>query len=238
MEMKKEQYQYIWYSLHKLISEDKDTEKIYFKVSPKISPYMELNMEEINYAALDKEYILETNPFYRFTHVFNEFMNPDLPIGEKLKGEMVNILLHMLGNLDLQEGLNKRVLTSRLIIESIKSGRYGNEIRELFRILNRREKVIIADGIQDKYNYLREIEVFKKVFKSIYPDSLIYDSLDKEEELVLFINEKKTPENRKKEKLLEKLFLPVGLKCRKTWEYHFGVMGVDETMVLGELLIY
>ena len=44
------------------------------------------------------------------------------------------------------------------------------------------------------------------------------------------LNEKKTPENRKKERLIEKLFLPVGLKCRKTWEYHFGIMDVDETM--------
>ena len=52
------------------------------------------------------------------------------------------------------------------------------------------------------------------------------------------LNEKKTPENRKKERLIEKLFLPVGLKCRKTWEYHFGIMDVDETMVLGELVIY
>ena len=77
-----------------------------------------------------------------------------------------------------------------------------------------------------------------KVFKSIYSDSLIYDFLGKEEELVLFINEKKTPGNRKKERLIEKLFLPVGLKCRKTWEYHFGIMDVDETMVLGELVIY
>ena len=185
MEMKKEQYQYIWYSLHKLISEDKDTEKIYFKVSPKISPYMELNMEEINYAALDKEYILETNPFYRFTHVLNEFMNPDLPIGEKLKGEMVNILLHMLGNLDLQEGLNKRIILNRIIIRDLEEGRYGKEIQECFSVLNRREKIVIADGIQDKYRYDREWEIFKKVMSKIYKDSIIYDSIDEQEKIML-----------------------------------------------------
>lgn len=97
-------------------------------------------------------------------------------------------------------------MTGRLIIDSIEQGRYGDEIKELFTVLNKWEKVIIADGIQDKYNYLREIEVFKKVFKSIYSDSLIYDFLGKEEELVLFINEKKTPENQKKKDLSKSCF--------------------------------
>ena len=181
---------------------------------------------------------MEINPFYRFTNVVNELLNPDLTGQKELRAELFNMVFHILANLDLQEGLNKRVLTGRLIIKSIEQGRYGGEIRELFTILNKWEKVIVADGIQDKYNYLREIEVFKKVFKSIYSDSLIYDFPGKEEELVLFINEKKTPKNQKKEKLLEKLFLPVGLRCRKTWEHHFGIMDVDETMVLGELVIY
>ncbi len=238
MEMKKEQYQYIWYSLHKLISEDKDTEKIYFKVSPKISPYMELNMEEINYAALDKEYILETNPFYRFTHVFNEFMNPDLPIGEKLKGEMVNILLHMLGNLDLQEGLNKRIILNRIIIRELEEGRYGEEIQKCFSVLNRREKIAIADGIQDKYRYDREWEIFKKVMSKIYKDSIIYDSIDEQEKIIIYINEKKTAENKKKELLIEKLFMPLGLKSRCFWGAHFPVLGVDEVMRIGEMVIF
>ena len=239
MEINREQYQYIWFLLYQLTKESHTGENLKYILSKNISPYSEMNMEDLNYSNIaDEKTEVEINPFYRFTDVVNDLLNPDLIAAKVQREELFNIVFHILANLDLQEGLNKRVLTSRLIIESIESGRYGDEIRELFRILNKREKVTVADGIQDKYNYLREIEVFKKVFKSVYPDSLIYDSLDKEEELVLFINEKKTPENRKKEKLLEKLFLPVGLKCRKTWEYHFGIMGVDETMVLGELLIY
>ena len=239
MEINREQYQYIWFLLYQLTKESQSGENLKYVLSKNISPYSEMNMEDLNYNNIAAEKTeVEINPFYRFTDVVNELLNPDWTGQKELRAELFNIVFHIMANLDLQEGLNKRVLTSRLIIDSIESGRYGGGICELFKVLNKREKVIVADGIQDKYNYLIEIEVFKKVFKSIYPDSLIYDLPDKEEELVLFINEKKTPENRKKEKLLEKLFLPVGLKCRKTWEYHFGIMGVEETMVLGELLIY
>ena len=239
MEINREQYQYIWFLLYQLTKESESCENLRYVLSENISPYSEVNMEDLNYNnTANGRTEVEINPFYRFTDVVNELLNPDLNEQKELRAELFNIVFHILANLDLQDGLNKRVLTGRLIINSIEGGKYGDEVKELFRVLNKREKVTVADGIQDKYNYLREIEVFKKVFKSIYPDSLIYDSLDKEEELVLFINEKKTPENRKKEKLLEKLFLPVGLKCRKTWEYHFGIMDVSETMVLGELVIY
>ena len=54
MEISREQYQYIWYSLHRLTSEDKGAEKVYFKVSSKISPYMELNMQDINYEGIEE----------------------------------------------------------------------------------------------------------------------------------------------------------------------------------------
>ena len=238
MEINREQYQYIWYSLHKLASEDKGAEKIYFEVSSKISPYMELNMQDINYEGIEKEYVLETNPFYRFTHIFNEFMNPDLQIGNKLKKEVVNILLHMLGNLDLQEGLNKRIILNRVIIRELEEGRYGEEIQDCFSVLNRREKIIIADGLQDKYKYDREWEIFKNVMSKIYKDSIIYDSIDEEEKIIIYINEKKTAGNKKKELLIEKLFMPLGLKSRCFWGAHFPVIGVDEVMKIGEMVIF
>ena len=238
MEISREQYQYIWYSLHRLTSEDKGAEKVYFKVSSEISPYMELNMQDINYEGIEKDYVLEANPFYRFTHVFNEFMNPDLQMGRKLKDEVVNILLHMLGSLDLQEGLNKRIILNRIIIRELEEGRYGEEIQECFGVLNRKEKIIIADGIQDKYKYEREWEIFKKVMSKIYRDSIIYDSIDEQEKIIIYINEKKTVKNKKKELLIEKLFLPLGLKSRCFWGVHFPVLGVDEVMKIGEMVIF
>jgi hypothetical protein len=238
MEISREQYQYIWYSLYRLTSEDKGAEKIYFKVSSKISPYMELNMQDINYESIEKDYILETNPFYRFTHVFNEFMNPDLQMGNKLKDEMLNILLHMLGNLDLQDGLNKRMILNRIIIRELEEGRYGEEIQEYFGVLNRREKIIIADGIQDKYKYEREWEIFKKVMSKMYKDSIIYDSIDEQEKVIIYINKKKSADNKKKYLLIEKLFMPLGLKSRCFWGAHFPVLGVEEVMKIGEMVIF
>ena len=238
MEIKKEQYQYIWYSLYMLLSKNKDPKIIRYQTSNKLSAYFELNMEELNYELIEKEVVIETNPFYRFTDIFNEIMNPDLQEGIELRKEMENIILHILGNLDLQEGLNKRIIMNRLIEQKIESGRYGESVKENFKVLTRIEKIIIADGLQDKYKCMKELEVFKKVFSKIYIDSIIYDSLEEQEQIILYINEEKTEENKKKEKLIEKLFLPLGLTSRVFYKRHFGLMGVEETMKIGEMVIF
>lgn len=239
MEIKKEQYQYIWYLLYLLMKEDKNVSDIEYVYSKEISPYMEMNMEDLNYEnKTNNKQTLEVNPFYRFTEIFTEFLNPDLQGKEEIRGKIFNIIIHILSNIDLQEGLNKRIILNRLITAGIENGRYGHEIKDLFKVLNKSEKIILSNGIQDKYKYNRELEVFKKVFKKIYLDSIIYDSLENEERIVIYINEKKTEENRKKELLIEKLFLPVGLKTKRFWEYHFGVLEVEETMKIGEISIY
>ena len=238
MEIKKEQYQYIWYSLYRLLSESKDPKIIRYQTSSRLSAYFELNMEELNYEQIEKEVVIETNPFYRFTDIFSAIMNPDLQEGLEIRKELENIILHILGNLDLQEGLNKRIIMNRLIEQKIESGRYGESVKENFEILTRREKIIIADGLQDKYKCMKELEVFKKVFSKIYRDSIIYDSLEEQEQIVLYINEEKTKENKKKERLIEELFLPLGLNSRVFYKRHFGLMGVEETMKIGEMVIY
>ena len=239
MAIKKEQYQYIWYLLYILMKEDKNISEIEYVYSKEISPYMEMNMEDLNYENKpnDKQ-ILEVNPFYRFTEIFTEFLNPNLHGKEEVRKKIFNIIIHILSNIDLQEGVNKRIILNRLITAGIESGRYGYEIKDLFKVLNKSEKIILSNGIQDKYKYNRELEVFKKVFKKIYSDSIIYDSLENEERIVIYINERKTEENRKKELLIEKLFLPVGLKTKRFWEHHFGVLEVEETMRIGEISIY
>ena len=196
-------------------------------------------MEEINYNILiNKRQTLEINPYYRFDHILSDFLDPNIMEKRELREKIFNIIIHILSNIDLQEGLNKRLILSRLIINDIENGVFGEKVNGFFRELNKKEKMIIAGGLQDKYKYDRELEVFKKVFKKIYPDSIIYDSLDDEEKLVLFINYENTKKNKQKEKVVEMLFLPTGLKTKIFWKKHFGVIGVEETMVIGEIAIY
>lgn len=88
------------------------------------------------------------------------------------------------------------------------------------------------------YNFLDMLEAFKKVFKAIFSDSIIYDRLTSETNIVIYLNYKKTKENMLKVDFIKEMFLPLGLEVDLFWEKHFGVIGVDITMRIGEIAIF
>ena len=45
-------------------------------------------------------------------------------------------------------------------------------------------------------------------------------------------------ENRMKIKLLTELFIPLDYKVRTMWENHVGVIGVEETLKIGEMIVF
>ncbi|CAM5263560.1 Iron-dependent peroxidase OS=Lysinibacillus sphaericus OX=1421 GN=LS41612_08705 PE=4 SV=1 [Lysinibacillus sphaericus] len=64
--------------------------------------------------------------------------------------------------------------------------------------------------------------------------------LDQEEhdELLLYIAQKKTERNDSKVQLIQELFLPVSFHMEVYWEYHFGIIGTEETMKLDQIALY
>lgn len=82
-----ENFQYIWSLL--VSNNGFENEKIKFIKSSVISPYFELNLENINDIAAgksDEEYLIETNPFFRFDDIFSFLLMPDSDgNNEKLK---------------------------------------------------------------------------------------------------------------------------------------------------------
>ena len=88
------------------------------------------------------------------------------------------------------------------------------------------------------YCYLNMIEAFKKSIKKIFKDSIIYDNLSSDTNLVIYLKYMKTEENIKKVEFLKEIFLPIGLELDLFWEYHFGVIGVEITMRIGEIAVF
>ena len=38
--------------------------------------------------------------------------------------------------------------------------------------------------------------------------------------------------------IINELFIPLGLKPKYFYEYHFGVLGIGETLVIGNMAVY
>ena len=49
---------------------------------------------------------------------------------------------------------------------------------------------------------------------------------------------KETEGDRERLEFLEDMFLPINYQVFLFWEHHFGIMDIDETMVMDEMVLF
>lgn len=227
-------YMYIWYPLTSYYHHN--NEDINFKISEKISPYLELNNNSFN--SFEDNTEIELNPYYRFSKEIQDLLSPEL---YNLKGKVIdkflNINFHLLGEIDLYIGQNKKDIYVKEIIKGIECGDLGEYLKVNIQLFKGYEKHIIADILYELYTHLNMINSFKKVIKLLFPDSIFYDNLSSKNNLILYLNYTKN-ENKERLNVIKKIFYPIGLDIDIFWEVHFGVIGVPITMKIGEVSIY
>lgn len=237
MNLNNTQYQYIWNVIYETLKKEENVEKIKFIISEYISPYMEINQEHLNF--LKEKIEIEVNPFLRFNNILSNMIDINIEKNyEEIRKILFNVISHILANIDLYEGMNKRIIISRKISKEIENGEYGNDIQNLFNEFSRNEKIKISNAIYDLYKHSNGMIAFENILRKIFPDSIVYNEKLSDTKLILYIGNKKTEKNKRKFKLLQKIFLPLGLNCKIYWEYHFGVIGVDETSKIEDFSIF
>ncbi len=239
--MIKETYRYIWHIMHLRRKTGVSVRHVKFLASKKISPYLELNLEEMNFKELDREgekYLIHVNPFIRFTDTFTHLLEVNYKKAQKLREALGNLFFHFMANLDAFEGKSIREFELEFIIEDLENGVFGEKVKKLLDNFDELEKYKIAENLHDLYTYDNRMEVYKKGIKKIFRDSIIYDNNFNKEVLVVYINEEETTKNKEKFELLNILFLPLGMKYRIFWKYHFGIVELDVTMKVGNMAVY
>ena len=235
-----ENFQYIWSLL--VSNNGFENEKIKFIKSSVISPYFELNLENINDIAVgksDEEYLIETNPFFRFDDIFSFLLMPDSDgNNEKLKESLLNIVLHILGNFDLYEGQTKKDFYCKEIVRNMESGSCGEKLKNSFSFLNMKEKLYIAEVFLEYNEGRNQIRCLKKIVKKFFPESIVYDNKYSDENIVIYLGHKKDAKTREIKGIINELFIPLGLKPKYFYEHHFGVLGIEETLMIDSMAVY
>lgn len=80
--------------------------------------------------------------------------------------------------------------------------------------------------------------LIKDTLKNIFRNCFIYVKSEENDELLLYIHQKKTIENINKVQLIQEIFLPIGFQMEVYWQYHFGIIDVEETMMLDRIALY
>ena len=105
------------------------------------------------------------------------------------------------------------------------------------RLFSRYEKRYLVLALMDVVASSNYLEIFKWLFQEIYINSMIYVSMDYANELYIYVGSAETQEERERVQFLLDTFLPIGMRTEVFYLEHFGILDMEETMVIDKVLL-
>ncbi len=229
---------YIWDILLQANSQNLDQKKIIFKCAKSYSPYMEVSFEDLNTTEIDEASIVEINPYYRFFTIFKNMFDINYEESLQFREVLFDIIIHHLGELDLKQGLTKKEYYKKFILKDILNNIFGEKIKNHIQIFNKSELDIVLNNLISLYETGTSIELFKRVVNKIFKKSIVYISQNHKKEILIYIGEPETRQLSCKIDALIELFLHMEYEVNIYWQYHFGLLGIDETMKIEKMVLY
>ena len=227
---------YLWEVLLNANEQNFPREKIRFEQTRVPSPYMEIAFEELNRQDLD-ETPIAVNSYFRFSAIFSDLLD-GMDEYPEFRDTLYDILMHYLAELNIREGLCKSEYYGRFLTDDVRSGKFGEQFKEVFATFERKHRRFVTECLVRLYGLGASITLFRSVMRQIYPRSITYVDSAERSELLLYIGKKETPQLRRQVEFLVSLFVPFDYEVHLFWDMHFGIISVDETMVLDEFVIY
>ena len=228
---------YIWEVLLQGEEQGLAEESIHFVPSPVANPYREVFFGNINRADIDGASI-EVNAYYRFSHVFEALLGESMDERTETRAALFDILMHFLAALDLRSGMCRAEYYMHFLIGDIEAGRYGRHNAERLKRFNSKDKRLVAAELVRMYKAGSSMRLFAKLLQAIFPGAIVYLDARGVRELLIYVGKKQTETLSEQMGLLCDMFVPADYSVKLFWEYHFGLIGVPETMEIGQIMMY
>ena len=228
---------YAWEVVLQAEKNNIDRDTLYFVEASDPSPYMEVSVIDLNQDSPEEERI-EINPIYRLQDVFGTLFDKNIMGMEQTREIFFDVCMHYIVQLDLREGLTEEDYYCKLTGDDIRNGMYGTFFKESFTLFDKAEqKTILLSYLQllKTGNYLEE---FRKALMRIYPHAYIYETNETVYELLVYLGVKETEQERRRSSFFKEMFLPIQETVHWFFEHHFGIIGMDETMAMDEMVIF
>ncbi|MGN0330384.1 MAG: hypothetical protein ACI4D5_03995 [Kineothrix sp.] len=228
---------YAWEAALQADREGIPREKLVFVPLQDGSPYTEIGQEMINARQLDRAEV-GINPLYRFAGVFAEIFDRNTEGYEKTRELLFRIFMQYMVQLDLRQGLSRQEYALRFLFRDIQEGVYGERAAEVICGIEQGKRRRLLQLILKLYRCGSSLHLFREVMRCMYPDSLVYASNEEVQQLLIYVGAEETPEEAGRLAFLRDMFLPVSQQVYLFWERHFGIIDVEETMVLDEMVLF
>ena len=238
---------HLWEVLLAAEEEGIPEEKLRFVHTPTGSGYMELSLPCLNQTWLDEDEQAEggqtedinigVNTYYRFYDIFYNMFPPDAAEFPALRESLTNLSLHMLAQNDIRRGLTKEDYHKRLLAKEILAGGFGGMTKDVFLSMNRTEREKLLGGWLNSFRVGSALPVFLDMVHGLVADSIVYHSNECPDEVLVYTGLRKERNLEQRIQFLIDTFLDIRYHVEIFYEFHFGIIGVEETMQIDAIAI-
>ncbi len=201
------------------------------------SPYAELVQEMMNNQEVEPGAV-PVNPLYRFSKEFSGICDRNQEGYEQTREMFFDICMQYLVQQDLRQGLSRQEYVLRLLLQDLLGGVYGNRVSETVAGFESKKLRGLAGLVRRLYRCGSLSGLYQEAVRQIYPEALVYAINEDKRQMLVYVGQKETREERERLEFLEGMFLSVDYEVYLFWEYHFGILDVEETMVMGEMVLF
>lgn len=227
---------YVWEAVLQAEKHGRDRDRLQFVQASDPSPYIEVSVIDLNQESPEEDRV-EINPLYRVGDVLGQLFDCNIEGYASLRDVFFDACMHYIVRLDLREGLSKEDFYHSLIIHDIEEGIYGQAAQYRFSLFSKAEKKIISRSYLQLLQTGNYSEEFRKVMLRLYPQVFIYENNETAYELLVYLGIEDSEKERERTAFLREMFLPLQETVHWFYGHHFGIIGVDETMIVDEMMI-
>jgi len=236
---------FFWDIVLRAQEQGKKEEDLFFVQADEYSPFYEQSFPCVNETEVTGN-VIELNLLYRFADIFQEILSPGLAeeLAEadndfsEFRTCLIDAVLHTLLYTDLRTGLTKRDIYIKKLIEELLDGRFWKAAASQFALLERRKQNRLAMLLLTQMQTGSSLLIFRRALLVLFPQARLYQMKRQQEQLLLYLEQKPVMANEQSLRLIQDMFLPIRYQLRVFWEYHFGVIGADDTMRIDEIALY
>ncbi len=228
---------YIWEMLLKADKQNIKREDVKFVHAKMSSPYMEISLNDLNLTSLPEDNVIEVNEYYRFYEIFKDLFNINIEESQELREVLLDILLHYLGELDLKMGLCKTEFYKKFLFKDILNSVFGEKLAKDILCFEKEELDVLLNGFITIYRAGISLQLFKEVLRKIFVNSVIYISKERPKNAYIYLDEYQEKKLETKINVIVETFLPINMKPLIFWDKHFGIIGLENTMKINEIVM-
>lgn len=155
----------------------------------------------------------------------------------KLRESVTNLIYHQLAEDDAMSGMTKEEYYKKLLFQDLLDGAYGTMAKEAAEMLDRDEREIVLSGLLRQYQTGSSLDIFKDMMEALIPDNIVYQSNENFYEIFVYVGGKKNKKTETKMNFLLQMFMELPYQVDIYYEYHFGIIGMEETMKMDEITL-